>query len=481
MLYEVNDHARLPIPGDSLPAVQLQGVGKVYKLYHRRQDRFLEAIDIFNRNKTKYARRFHALKDIDLEIGQGETVGIVGSNGSGKSTMLGIIAGVIQPSFGKVVTRGRIASLLELGAGFNPELTGIENIYFHGTTTGLSREEMDMKREEIIQFADIGEYIDQPVKTYSSGMFVRLAFAVSICVKPDILIVDEALSVGDMRFQAKCMTAIDRIRKSGVTVLFVAHDLGAIKSFCQRAVYLEKGKIKDIGTASDVVEHYLRDMKTASSAEISRFLRSSNSFNPEENIDVQQTLNPAIQTFDFRYSEAFDRMVAAHRYGIGGLRIRYVEITDEEDQPVSEIPFDSLVNIKIHLESECDGKFVAHTLIKNANKIPICQLSFRLSGQEGMVLRKGERRILIFKAKLPLGNGVYSLEVIAGRPIAINSPIEIMDGVQDAYTFRIVAIPGKPNIWTACYIPHTLEILHPGNTTQTPDTLRLSSQNESDQ
>lgn len=479
MLYDVKVDVKTPKPGEILPAVQLEGVGKVYKLYPRRQDRFLEAIDIFNRDKTKYARRFHALKDINLEIKEGETVGIIGSNGSGKSTLLGIIAGVIQPSFGKVNTRGRISSLLELGAGFNPELTGIENIYFHGTTTGLSREEMDKKREEIIQFADIGEYIDQPVKTYSSGMFVRLAFAVSICVKPDILIVDEALSVGDMRFQAKCMTAIDRIRKSGVTVLFVAHDLGAIKSFCQRAVYLERGVIKDVGSASDVVEHYLRDIKTESSEEISRFLRSSNSFSPEENTDVQDSKNHSESYEAFKTSETFDRMVAAHRYGIGGLKIRYVEMTDERDQLVTEIPFDSHVNIKIHLESESNGRFVAHALIKNANKIPISQLSFRLSGHQKMHLKKGDRRILVFKAKLPLGDGVYSLEVIAGRPIAINSPMEIMDAVQDAYTFRMSTIPGNPKVWTAFYIPHTLQIQLPDAPTLMADPLSLSSQNES--
>jgi lipopolysaccharide transport system ATP-binding protein len=481
MLYEERDHVRSSITGDRLPAVQLEGVGKVYKLYHRRQDRFLEAIDIFNRNKTKYARRFYALKDINLEIRQGETIGIVGSNGSGKSTLLGIIAGVIQPSFGKVVTRGRISSLLELGAGFNSELTGIENIYFHGTTTGLRREEMDEKRDEIIQFADIGEYIDQPVKTYSSGMFVRLAFAVSICVKPDILIVDEALSVGDMRFQAKCMTAIERIRKSGVTVLFVAHDLGAIKSFCQRAIYLEKGSIKNKGTATDVVEHYLRDMKTASSEEIGRFLRSSNSFTNEEKIDTPNIANPETVTCAFKSSEVFERMVAAHRFGTGGLRIRYVEMTDEQDDPVSEIPFDSYVNIKIHIESECDTRIVAHTLIKNANKIPISQLSFRFTGHGSMDIKKGDRRILVFKAKLPLGEGVYSLEVVAGRPVALNSPIEIMDGVQDAYTFRIFSIPGKAKIWTAVYIPHTLEIHNPDTPGHMADALMLSSQNESNQ
>lgn len=465
MLYDVKVDVKMPKPGEILPAVQLEGVGKVYKLYPRRQDRFLEAIDIFNRDKTKYARRFHALKDINLEIKEGETVGIIGSNGSGKSTLLGIIAGVIQPSFGKVNTRGRISSLLELGAGFNPELTGIENIYFHGTTTGLSREEMDKKREEIIQFADIGEYIDQPVKTYSSGMFVRLAFAVSISVQPDILIVDEALSVGDMCFQAKCMTAIDRIRKSGVTVLFVAHDLGAIKSFCQRAVYLEKGIIKNIGPASDVVEHYLRDIKNASSAEIGRFLRSSNSFSPEENNEAQQSLIPSLEKFDFKYSEAFDRMVASHRYGIGGLRIRFVEMTDQQDQPITEVPFNSQVNFRIHLESEWKGRALAYVLIKNANKIPITQLSFRFAGQDVLMLSPGDRRILSFNTRLPLGEGVYSIEVTAGRPVANGAPMEILDGVQDALTFRMTGAPGYHQVWTSVYIPHTLQIQDPGAST----------------
>jgi lipopolysaccharide transport system ATP-binding protein len=458
MLYSLNDKDMMPEGGEIHPAIQLQGVGKVYKLYHHRQDRFLEAIDIFNRDKTKYARRFHALKDINLEIRQGETMGIIGSNGSGKSTLLGIIAGVIQPSFGKVSTRGRISSLLELGAGFNPELTGIENIYFHGTTSGLSREEMDRKKEEIIQFADIGEYIDQPVKTYSSGMFVRLAFAVNISVKPDILIVDEALSVGDMPFQAKCMTAFDRIRKSGVTVLFVAHDLGAVKSFCQRAVYLEKGTIKNIGSATEIVEQYIRDIRNATSTELRGYIRSSSGFPSVEKDISQHTVENFATSKQFKTSEPFDRMVAAHRFGIGGLRIRYVEMTDEDDQPVSLVQFDSLVKISIHLESESSGEFTAYILIKNANKIPICQLGFKLSGKEFMTMKPGEKRILTFKAKLPLGEGIYSLEVVTGRPIIKNAPIEIMDGLQDAITFSMTGVEGKPKIWTAVYIPHTLEI-----------------------
>lgn len=478
MLYDVNDQVNEPKHGEMLPAVQLEGVGKVYKLYHRRQDRFLEAIDVFNRDKTKYARRFHALKNIHLEIRQGETVGIIGSNGSGKSTLLGIIAGVIQPSFGGVKTRGRISSLLELGAGFNPELTGIENIYFHGTTTGLGREEMDMKRDEIIRFADIGEYIDQPVKTYSSGMFVRLAFAVSICVQPDILIVDEALSVGDMQFQAKCMTAIDRIRKSGATVLFVAHDLGAIKSFCQHAVYLEKGTIKNIGKATDVVEHYLRDMNNASSAEIRAFMRVSGSFPAQEEKNTNTASTPTTEKIQFKTSTDFDNMVAAHRYGVGGLRIRFVEMTDEYDQPQTEVPFNSQVKFRIHLESDWEGRALAYLLIKNAHKIPITQFSFRFAGQEIMTLSRGDRRILTFSSRLPLGEGVYSIEVTAGRPVAPGAPMEIMDGVQDALTFRMTGTPGHHQVWTSVYIPHTLQIQIPSVLKQPSEDLTISNSND---
>ena len=463
MLYDVNGHETAQEAFGTPAAIRLEGVGKVYKLYHRRQDRFLEAIDVLNRDKTKYARRFHALRDIDLEIRQGETVGIVGSNGSGKSTLLGIIAGVIQPSFGNVTTRGRVASLLELGAGFNPELTGIENIYFHGTTTGLGREEMDRKREEIITFADIGEYIDQPVKTYSSGMFVRLAFAVSICVRPDILIVDEALSVGDMRFQAKCMTEIDRIRKSGATVLFVAHDLGAIKSFCQRAVYLEKGRIKNIGKATDIVEHYMRDMNNASSAEIRSFMRVSAAITTNDDPGAASTLNPVKESCVFKTSEDFDNMVAAHRYGMGGVRIRYVEMTDEQDQPLSDVPFNSTVNIRIHLESDWNGRTLAYVLIKNVHKIPIAQLSFRFAGKDVMLLKTGDRRILTFNTQLPLGEGTYSLEITVGRPLAPGLPMEVLDGVQDALTFRMTGAPGFHQVWTAFYIPHTLQIQTPAS------------------
>ncbi|HPH04166.1 MAG TPA: ABC transporter ATP-binding protein, partial [Spirochaetota bacterium] len=187
-------------------AISVEHVSKVYRLYDKPVDRLKESLHPL---RKKYHRDFHALDDVSFEVKKGETVGIIGQNGSGKSTLLKIITGVLTPSCGQVRVNGRVSALLELGTGFNPELTGIENVYFSGTVMGYTREEMDVRLDEILAFADIGEFVRQPVKTYSSGMFVRLAFAVAIKSNPEIMIVDEALAVGDMNFQAKCMTALD--------------------------------------------------------------------------------------------------------------------------------------------------------------------------------------------------------------------------------------------------------------------------------
>ena len=205
-------------------------------------------------------RRMHvheALHGINFELQRGEALGIIGLNGSGKSTLLQVIAGVLPPTSGRVETHGRVAALLELGSGFNPELTGRENIYINGAILGLSRSRIDALIGEIITFADIGDYIDQPVKTYSSGMALRLAFSVQVHIDPDILIVDEALAVGDAAFQAKAMTRIQEILSRGTTLLFVGHDLNALRAFCQRAILLEDGRMQMLGSPEEVIEEYL--------------------------------------------------------------------------------------------------------------------------------------------------------------------------------------------------------------------------------
>jgi ABC-type polysaccharide/polyol phosphate transport system, ATPase component len=239
-------------------AIKVENLSKVYKLYDKPIDRMKESLSL---SRRKYGREHYALNNISFEIKKGETIGIIGTNGSGKSTLLKIITGVLNPSSGIVEVNGKISALLELGAGFNPEYTGLENIYLNGTMMGYTKEEMKQRVNPILEFADIGEFINQPVKTYSSGMFARLAFAVAINVEPEILIVDEALSVGDVRFQIKCMNKMKNMMEGGTTVLFVSHDTNSIRRFCTKAIWLSNGVMQEIGEVNRIADKYLDFLK----------------------------------------------------------------------------------------------------------------------------------------------------------------------------------------------------------------------------
>ena len=238
---------------DQKIAISVRDLNKIYKLYDKPVDRLKEALGLSRRKRYK---EHYALRNVDMDIRQGETVGIIGTNGSGKSTILKIITGVLNPTSGQVEVDGRISALLELGAGFNMEYNGIENIYLNGTMIGFSKEEIDQKLEGILEFADIGDYVYQPVKTYSSGMFVRLAFAVAINIDPEILIVDEALSVGDVFFQAKCYHKFEEFRNMGKTILFVSHDLSSVSKYCDRVVLLNKGEKLAEGSPKEMIDIY---------------------------------------------------------------------------------------------------------------------------------------------------------------------------------------------------------------------------------
>ena len=234
-------------------AIQVENVTKIYKLYEKPIDRLKESLNLSHK---EYHRDFYALNGLSFNVEKGQTVGIIGTNGSGKSTILKIITGVLTPTTGRVEVNGKISALLELGAGFNMDYTGIENIYMNGTMMGYSKKEMDEKLQDILDFAEIGDFVYQPVKTYSSGMFVRLAFALAINVEPEILIVDEALSVGDVFFQAKCYRRMEEIRRSGTTILMVTHDMGSIIKYCDKVVLLNKGNFVAQGTAGHMVDLY---------------------------------------------------------------------------------------------------------------------------------------------------------------------------------------------------------------------------------
>lgn len=237
--------------------LSVKNVSKCFEMYDKPVHRLYQTLCA---GKKRFYREFWALKDISFEVRKGECVGIIGRNGAGKSTLLQIITGTLAPTTGEVKLKGRVAALLELGSGFNPEFTGRENVYLNGSILGLTREEIDARYAEILAFADIGEFIDQPVKTYSSGMMVRLAFAVQVMVEPDILIVDEALAVGDALFQRKCYARMDDLVRKGTTLFLVTHSLGEVKRICKKAVYLKSGKISAIGDAVEVAERYMQDL-----------------------------------------------------------------------------------------------------------------------------------------------------------------------------------------------------------------------------
>lgn len=297
-------------------AITATNLSKSYSIYNRLADRLKQSIlprffKFIRRTPKIYYREFWALQDVSFEIRKGETVGIIGKNGSGKSTLLQLICSTLTPTYGSVETHGRIAALLELGSGFNPEFTGRENVYLNASILGFNKQDIDERFDSIVAFADIGDFLEQPIKTYSSGMVVRLAFAVNIMTNPEIMVVDEALAVGDMAFQAKCMTALKRIQEQGATILFVSHDVGAVKSLCERGIYLEHGKVKFMGKASDVAELYTRDMRSQMNTQ-----NQDLKIFPTQNSGLSALSNHS--EVDFKYSQAFEERVALFRYGSGG-------------------------------------------------------------------------------------------------------------------------------------------------------------------
>jgi len=237
--------------------IEVKDLGKIYHLYKRPSDRLRQA---FLWGRKKLYREFWALQDVSFKVHRGEVLGLIGRNGAGKSTLLQIICGVLQPTTGLAVVHGRVAALLELGSGFNPDFTGRENVYLNGAILGLTKRQIDERYDQIVRFADIGAFVDQPVKTYSSGMVVRLAFSIAVHVDASILVVDEALSVGDVAFQFKCLYHLEELLERGVTIVLVSHDLQLIKSYCTRAIYMKEGRMEFYGECEPAAERYLKDM-----------------------------------------------------------------------------------------------------------------------------------------------------------------------------------------------------------------------------
>jgi ABC-type polysaccharide/polyol phosphate transport system ATPase subunit len=296
-------------------AIEFHGVSKSYSVYDSPGDRLKELLTF---NRLRFHRDFWALRDVSFEVGRGETFCIVGENGSGKSTLLQIVAGILQPSSGTVKVNGRVSALLELGSGFNPEFTGRDNVYMQGAILGLSNKEMDRKYREILDFAEIGDFIQQPVKTYSSGMGVRLAFSVAIHVDPDILLVDEALAVGDIYFRQRCMRKVHELRARGVTILFVSHATGDVKALGDKAMWLDHGVVQDQGDTERVINKYLAAMTSKDSAYIEH---KKTEIDHDRAVMLAPEVEEHIPNVD-------------HRHGDGRAEILGISVSDPGGNPV---------------------------------------------------------------------------------------------------------------------------------------------------
>ncbi|NWF64508.1 MAG: ABC transporter ATP-binding protein [Chloroflexi bacterium] len=450
----------------SNPAIKLEKVGKMFQLYNQPQDRLKQSIyprlqRFVGRPARAYFREFWALRNISFEVEAGETVGIVGRNGSGKSTLLQIISGTLMQTIGTVTVNGRLTALLELGSGFNPEFTGRENVYLSGSILGFSREEMDAWFDDIAAFADIGDFIDQQVKFYSSGMYVRLAFATNIMVQPDIMIVDEALAVGDMKFQVKCMSALRRRQEAGSTILFVSHDINAIRSLCTRAIYLDAGQMRQIGPAVEVANAYFKAMREEIDAELTQFKRASSA--------KDKPVMPRAELPDFKDSQLprpeqmrqFEQSVSMFRMGAGGARILYADLLDDQGGSLELVEFNQSVWVRILFESHEEKELTVNFYIKDDKNIPITGSNLALSNHPLLRVKPGERFLVKYHIPaLPLQHGIYSLNVSLMEPTTstINAPVVFVDYIENALVFN-VASRKLDKIWAKVFLFPTVDVV----------------------
>lgn len=439
-------------------AISVEALGKCYQIYEKPVDRLKQFLlprgrRFIGAKPKQYYREFWALQDISFQIEKGETVGIIGRNGSGKSTLLQIICGTLNPSEGNVQTNGRIAALLELGSGFNPEFTGRDNVYMSGAILNLSKDEIDARFDAIAAFADIGDFIEQPVKTYSSGMFVRLAFAVNVMSEPEIMVVDEALAVGDMAFQAKCMTALRRIQDNGATILFVSHDISSVKSLCSKAAYLEQGKLKNYGHASTIAEEYMRVVREEMNKQ--RQAESLNSItSPYKSIEVLPEGTPSSS---FKTSDEFDHRVEQFRYGTGGARIRFAELVDEKDDPIVSAEFNQEVKIKIYFDVQQESDISANYYIQDDKKNLILGAALPTIGNPLLHCLPGSQYLVVYTTLLPLQEGNYSIQLQLTQPIIPDESAEFLDVVDNAIVFQVQRRTAG-RIWTKVYVDNYVSI-----------------------
>lgn len=369
--------------------VEINNLTKIYQLYKKPKDRIKEAFSI-GKHKNLH-ENFYALENVSLEIPVGETYGIIGKNGSGKSTLLKIITGVLTPTSGEVKIKGKISALLELGAGFNMEYSGIENIYLNGDVMGYSKSEIEERIPEIVEFADIGEHIYQPVKTYSSGMFVRLAFALAINVEPEILIVDEALSVGDAFFQLKCYKKFTEFKKKGKTIIFVTHDMSSILKYCDRVLVLNDGIAIEEGNPREMVDLYKKVLVGQEKTEDDQGLLEEEKAQVKSNVELSENIL---------------------EYGTKQAEIIEIQVNDMEGNPCQRVDKFQKIDIrfKVKFNEAISDPIVAFTL-KNIKGTEICGTNNMFEGIDGFKAKKGDVFEASFVQEIALQTGSYFLSL----------------------------------------------------------------------
>lgn len=436
---------------DNDVAIRVTNLSKCYEIYANPRDRLkqfvLPRLQRKAGRKTKqYFREFWALKDISFEIKKGETFAIIGRNGSGKSTLLQMICGTLNPTSGNIQTNGRVAALLELGAGFNPEFTGRENVYMNASVLGLSNAEIDERFDTIAAFADIGEFIEQPIKTYSSGMMVRLAFAVAIHVDPEILIVDEALSVGDAYFQAKCAKMIQNIISTGATVLFVSHDTSTVKSLCSRALLLDSGESQFIGEVNTAVEKYYSALVASQNAE----KKSHN----------QQIINSgSSNTLSFE-NENFQSMASFQRIESGAATFLNVLLLDEDGKSVDTVSFGQKVTLRqiIRVNTPISKLgFAYHVRDKNGQDIVYSDTGIEANSHI-LFASAGSVHVVDWTFTIRLREGNYSISSMASEPNNLTlGEVTVIDFIPISVRFSVGRGQHLP-IYAAVYWENELSL-----------------------
>lgn len=424
------------------PAISLQDVSKRYRIYPRHRDRLREVLSF---GRKQRGHDFWALKGVSLDIAPGTSLGLLGRNGAGKSTMLQIISGVLQPTSGAVRTRGRISALLQLGAGFNPEFTGRENALMNGLLLGIERREVLERFDEIEAFADIGEFMDQPVKSYSSGMRARLGFAVAVNVDPDILLVDETLSVGDGVFRHMGIQKMRELQETGATIIFVSHSTTMVKNFCTEAALLQKGSLIAHGETGEIAERYQALLSNAAASQGAKLDEQL----PEGS--EEQLGSPGFKE-DPRLQNGGGRL----RYGTGEARIQNVEVLNDRGEPASVISPDSTTTVRVHVEYLEDVEnSVLKIVLRNKTGLDVFSTTTNLEKSPIRRRRAGDRIVVDFGFRASVLHGPYS--IAAGITPSNNQEVRI-DWIDVATAFTIDRPTGRSTFGGMVYLPTEVKV-----------------------